>query len=108
MASNAKADDHVGEVTRERTRGLDGFDYDATAELFLGRGRAAKSRSKSSPKYKRFDTAAEAVRFVIESLPVAVLSGAYLLVDETRLGVEEIRFLYESASYPLPRAIEKS
>jgi hypothetical protein len=47
------------------------------------------------------------VRFVVEELPAAVLPGAYLLVAETRFGVEEIRSLYESAGYPLPRAVDK-
>lgn len=102
MAHEAKVEDSVGARAREQTRDLSGFDYNATAELFLSRNRAAKRR----PKYKRFDTAAEAVRFVVEELPAAVLPGAYLLVEETRFNVEEIRHLYDSAGYPLPRAIE--
>jgi hypothetical protein len=78
MVGEEKVDDRVGEQrARERTRDLSGFDYNASAELFLSRSRAAKGR----PKYKRFDTAAEAVRFVIEDLPPAVLPGTYLLVD---------------------------
>jgi hypothetical protein len=97
MARETKVDDAVGEQTRDLT----GFDYNAAAELFLGRTRATKSR----PKYKRFDTAAEAIRFVVEELPATVLPGAYVLVDETRFGVEEIRHLYESAGYPLSRAL---
>jgi hypothetical protein len=32
-----------------------------------------------------------------------VLLGAYLEVDEARFGVQEIRFLYDSAAYPLKR-----
>jgi len=51
------------------------------------------------------NSSAEAVRFVVEELPAAVLPGAYLLVAETRFGVEEIRHLYHSAGYPLPRAV---
>lgn len=103
MARETRADDAVGEPARRQTRDLTGFDYNASAELFLARSRAAKSR----PKYKRFDTAAEAVRFVVEELPAAVLPGTYLLVDEARFGVEEIRHLYESAGYPLSRDLEK-
>src|ERR1051326_5278276 len=91
MARKTKADNRVGEDTREQTRDLTGFDYSATAELFLKRGRAAKSR----PKYTRFETAAEAVRFVVEGLRAAVLPGTYLLVEKARFGVEEIRCLYD-------------
>jgi hypothetical protein len=101
MARETKVDGAVSEHAREQTRDLTGFDYNATAELFLGRTRATKSR----PKYKRFDTAAEAVRFVIEELPATVLPGAYMLIDEVRFSVEEIRHLYESAGYPLSRAL---
>ena len=100
MARETKTDHRVGEHAREQTRDHNGFDYDVAAELFLSRSRAAKSR----PKYKRFDTAAEAVRFVVEELPAAVLPGAYLLVEEARFGVEKIRYLYDNSGYPLPRA----
>ena len=82
---------------------LNGFDYGASAEFFMRRTRTAKR----TPTYKRFDTAAEGVRFVVEELPAAVMTGAYLLVAETRFGVEEIRSLYESTGYPLPRAADK-
>jgi hypothetical protein len=98
-----KADDRAGGHAPEQARDLNGFDYNASAELFLGRSKAAKRQ----PKYKRFDTAAEAVRFVIEGLPAESLPGAYLLVEEARLGVDKIRYLYDGASYPLARAVEK-
>ena len=104
MAGETKVDDAVAEQARRPTRDLTGFDYNASAELFLSRSRAAKSR----PKYKRFDTAAEAVRFVVEERPATVLPGAYLLVDEVRFGVEEIRHLYDSEAYPLSRDLETS
>ena len=95
----AKAGELAGEHAREQTRDLMGFDYAAPAELFFGRSRAGKSR----PKYRRFDTAAEAVCFVFEKLPAAVLAGTYLLVEEARFGVEEMRHLYENAGHPLSR-----
>jgi hypothetical protein len=103
MTRETKLDGPAGDRLREQTRDLNGFDYGASAELFMSRSRTTKRR----PKYKRFDTAAQAVRFVVEELPAAVLPGAYLLVAEARFGVEEIRSLYASAGYPLPRAVDK-
>jgi hypothetical protein len=103
MARETKLDDATGDRLPGQTRDLDGFDYGAAAELFMGRSRRAKGHSK----YKRFDTAAQAVRFVVEELPAAVLPGAYLLVAEVRFGLEEIRSLYQSAGYPLPRAVDE-
>ena len=96
-----KPDHRVAEQARAQTREVNGFDYDAPAELFLRQSRTAKSR----PRYQRFDTAAQALRFVIEGLPAASLPGAYLLVEEARFGADEMRYLYEGAGYPLPRAI---
>ena len=103
MAGEMKLEDATGDRFPGQTRDLNGFDYGAAAELFMSRSRRAKGR----PKYKRFDTAAQAVRFVVEELPAVVLPGAYLLVAEARFGVEEIRSLYESAGYPLTRAVDE-
>jgi hypothetical protein len=76
------------------------FDYDVAAELFPTRSRKAKQRSVG---YRRFERAAEAIRFVIEELPPENLVGAYLEVDEERYDGGAIRRLYESADYPLAR-----
>jgi hypothetical protein len=103
MGRDTKRRGHPGEHKREPAPDLDGFDYNAAAELFM----SFSWRAKNRPKYMRFDTAAEAVRFVVENLPAAILPGAYLLIDEARFGVEEIRSLYERSNYPLPRSIEK-
>jgi hypothetical protein len=82
-------------------RDLGAIDYSAPAELFPSRSR--KTRSPMS--YRRFDTAAEAVRFAIEELPPTLLLGAFLEVNEVRFSGDDIRRLYDSPDYPLPRAV---
>jgi hypothetical protein len=79
---------------------LIGFDFGAPAELFPSRIRKVRLHWR----YKRFDTAAEAIRFAIEEMTEPSLLGAYLVVDEARFGVDQIRHLYDDAAYPLKRA----
>ncbi len=54
-------------------------------------------------RYQRFETGAEALRFAIEILPRANLLGAILEANERRYWHAEIRKLYDSSNYPLPR-----
>ncbi len=75
------------------------FDYAAPAELFPSRNRKIASRVK----YRRFDKAAEAIRFAMEELPEPLLLGAYIEINEARLGHQAIRALYEDAAYPLKK-----
>jgi hypothetical protein len=81
------------------------FDYHAAAELFPTRRRLPRREPFG---YKRFDQAAQAIRFAIEDLPPECLVGAFLEVDEQRYGSEDIRRLYESAEYPLTRRDARS
>jgi hypothetical protein len=76
------------------------FNYQAPAEVFMTRGYAAR---KSPVTYRRFTTAAEALRFAVEELPAPVLVGAVLEVLEDRFDHQAIRELYSQPRYPLPR-----
>src|SRR6266849_5069231 len=76
------------------------FDYGAAAELFPGRH---KTRMLGAVTYKRFAAAGEAIRYAVEVLPAGSFLGAFLEVNEERFNSNEIRRLYESVEYPLPR-----
>ena len=75
------------------------FNYRAPAELFPSRNR----KSRQPVKYRRFETAAHAIQFAIEELPPLALLGAFIEMDEARLGHADIRELYESPDYPLKK-----
>jgi hypothetical protein len=72
------------------------FDYNAPAELFLA------TRTKNSREnYRRFATAAEALRYAVETLRTPKAFGAWLEVGDERFNSAEIMRLYEAAAYPL-------
>lgn len=100
MSHEVQTLNRVREQARKQELELPGFDFTAPAELFLSRSK----KMRGQVGYKRFDTAAEALRFAIESVPAPALLGAYLEVDEVRFGEQEIRLLYDSPAYPLKRA----
>jgi hypothetical protein len=76
------------------------FDYGASAELFMPK---RKGGARPPLGYRRFATAAEAIRFAVEEFPAMRTLGAWLQVGDERFDSEEIQRLYESDDYPLRR-----
>jgi hypothetical protein len=74
------------------------FDYSAPAELFL-----FKPAKGSRTKYRRFATAAEALRYAVEDLRTPKAFGAHMEVGDERFDSIEIQRLYEAEDYPLRR-----
>ncbi len=94
-------------MTRGRPAGVDysparasgDFDYSAPAELFMTHARSARQRQPAN--YRRFPTAAEAIRYAMEEVPAPLLIGAVMEVSEQRFDHQGIRELYEQPGYPL-------
>jgi hypothetical protein len=72
------------------------FDYEAPAELFL-----AKRSKHRRENYRRFATAAEAIRYAVEDLRTPKAFGVWLQVGDERFNSAEIQRLYEADDYPL-------
>jgi hypothetical protein len=83
---------------RDAAEAVAPFDYEADAELFV-------AHRRRSPEYRRFDRAADAIRFAIEDLPPQSLLAAHLEVEEERFDSREIRRLYDGAEFPLARRV---
>ena len=80
------------------------FDYAASAELFIPK--KAKPGARQPLSYRRFPTAAEAIRFAVEEFPRTL--GAWMRVGDERFDGDDIQRLYESNSYPRRRRMRKS
>jgi hypothetical protein len=76
------------------------FDYGAPAELFMAKRRGG---ARQPLGYRRFATAAEAIRFAIEEFPAVRTLGAWLQVGDDRFDCDAIQRLYDSTDYPLER-----
>ena len=76
------------------------FDYGISAELFMGK---RKGGPRQPLRYRRFATAAEAIRFAVEELPAVHTLGAWMQVGDQRFDGDDIQRLYESNDYPLQR-----
>jgi len=77
---------------------LEDFDYSVPAELF------ALKRKKHGPvTYRRFETAAEAIRYAVEHLSRSLLDGTTIETGAERLDGRTIQQLYGGDRYPLKR-----
>jgi len=79
------------------------FDYGVPAELFMAK---RKGGPRQRLRYRRFATAAEAIRFAVEELP-AVALGAWMQVGDQRFDGDDIQRLYESDDFPLQRRLSE-
>jgi hypothetical protein len=89
----------VQQAAQLRARDLSGFDFHSPAELFPSRNK----QGRSQVRYRRFNTAAEAIQFAVELMSPAAMLGAYLEVNEKRFGLPEIQALYAHPAYPFKR-----
>ena len=55
-------------------------------------------------EYRRFATAAEAIRYAVEDLRTPRAFGAWLQVGDERFNSVEIQRLYEDGEYPLRKS----
>jgi len=74
------------------------IDYASPAELYS----SGKFKS-STVRYRRFPSAAEAIRFAVEQVPSADLRSTSIEFDDNRYEGEAIRALYQAPGYPLQR-----
>jgi hypothetical protein len=76
------------------------FDYSTPAELFMAK---RKGGSRQPLGYRRFASAAEAIRFAVEDFPAMRTLGAWIQVGDDRFDSDDIQRLYDSSDYPLQR-----
>ncbi len=77
------------------------FNYDAPAEFYGWRGQGMR---RGVVTYRRFTTAAEAIRHAMEDISSAALRSCALEVDGKRFQGQDIRTLYANSRFPLQRA----
>lgn len=92
--------DHGAAVPGRQEGEIMTFDYGSPAELFMAN---RKGRARQRLGYRRFATAAEAIRFAVEDFPAMRTLGAWMQVGDERFDSEDIHRLYERDEYPLRR-----
>jgi hypothetical protein len=83
---------------------MEKFNFEAPADVYNVFGGMGKRRAMT---YVRFDTGALAVQHVIEVLGPDKLKGSTIETDESQISADEIRAIYDSVDYPLPRGKAK-
>ena len=81
------------------------FAYGESAELFMPK---RKARARQPLGYRRFPTAAEAIRFAVEDFPAIATLGAWMQVGDERFDSDDIQRLYQSSDYPLRRRARRA
>jgi hypothetical protein len=81
------------------------FDYSGEAGLFSAK---ASRYGQKILGYRRFTSAADAIRFAVEELPSDMLKGCSLEANEETYVGFAIRRLYESDDFPLPRRLRST
>jgi hypothetical protein len=76
-------------------------EFNEPAELYSGK--TYRSGRSSGLKYRRFESLAEAVKFAVEQIP-GQLNFATIDAGGTSYRAAEIRSLYGSDEFPLPRS----
>jgi len=72
------------------------FDYDEAADLYF----PVQVGRKGGLDYRRFPSAAHALRYALESLPIGKLGSATMEVNGRRYDSIEMRRLYASPAFP--------
>jgi hypothetical protein len=77
------------------------FDYDAPADLYPSRSR----KGNRPAGFRRFNSAAEAIRYAIEEMSSDFFPGTVMECEEERFDSVGIMELYRSSAYPLARKL---
>ncbi len=84
---------------------MDAQDYRTEADLFFSKKTNHKDKSLT---FRRFQRAADAIRFAVEDLSPSALASCSLEVNGLHFFGREIRPLYDSKTFPLRRRLRRA
>jgi hypothetical protein len=87
------------QLGHQKDRTMPMFNYTTSADFY----RFTSAKVRGHARYKRFDTAADALQFAFEGMPPGLLMGSILEVGEARYDGKDMRKHYEAEAYPLER-----